>query len=67
MDYFTPEEIAQKLKVKVSTVWRWIRTEKMPAVKIGKSYRISEDQLDKFLKSLEVGGDNKSKEGIEED
>jgi len=40
--------------VHVGTLLRWIRERKMQAVKIGKGYRISQDQLDKFLKSREV-------------
>lgn len=55
MEYFTPEELAQQLKVNVGTVWRWIREGNLPALRIGKGYRISDEQLAKFLSSREVG------------
>lgn len=42
------EEIAERYDVKVITVWDWIRKKKLPAMKIGKSYRISEEDLKKF-------------------
>jgi excisionase family DNA binding protein len=34
--------------VKIITVWDWIRTKKLPAIRIGKEYRISEDDLKAF-------------------
>ena len=42
------EEIAERYDVQVITVWDWIRKKKLPAMKIGKSYRISEEDLKKF-------------------
>lgn len=55
MEYFTPEEIAQMLKVDVSTIWRWLREGKLLGLKIGKAYRVSQEQLDRFLKARETG------------
>ena len=57
MEYFTPQEAAQLLKVHVGTLLRWIREGKLSAIKIGKGYRISQTQLDKFLVSRQVGED----------
>ena len=45
---YTCEEVAERYKVEVITVWDWIRKKKLPAIKIGKSYRVSEDDLTKF-------------------
>ena len=42
------EEIAERYDVQVITVWDWIRKKKLPAMKIGKSYRVSEEDLKKF-------------------
>ena len=50
-EMLTPEEVAQYLKVTVETVWRWCRTEKLPAVKIGKYWRIPRNELDEFIKT----------------
>ena len=42
------EEIAARYGVQVITVWDWIRKKKLPAMKIGKFYRITEEDLKKF-------------------
>jgi len=48
--YYTIEEIAEMLKVAYLTVYRWIRSGRLEAVKAGKQYRISKGILDAFLK-----------------
>ena len=45
---FTCNEVAERYRVKVITVWDWIRSGKLSAVKLGRDYRISEDDLHKF-------------------
>lgn len=45
---YTCAEVADRYSVKIITVWDWIRKKKLPAVKIGRDYRISEDDLLKF-------------------
>lgn len=53
MDKFnTCEEVAKLYKVKVSTVWEWIRAGKLDAIRIGKQYRISKDSLEKFERQV---------------
>jgi len=47
---FTPQEVAQKLKIDMSTVYRWIREGRLKAVKIGHFWRISESELSRLLK-----------------
>ena len=47
----TPKEVAEYLKVPIETVWRWCRDSTLPAVKIGKYWRIPRDELDAFIKS----------------
>lgn len=49
---FTCEEVAERYKVKVITVWDWIRKKKLPAIKLGREYRISEEDLASFEKSI---------------
>lgn len=48
--YYTIEEVAKMLKVAYLTVYRWIRAKKLEAVKAGKQYRISKNNLSEFLK-----------------
>lgn len=45
---YTCEEVADRYKVKVITVWDWIRQKKLNAIKIGREYRINEKDLIKF-------------------
>lgn len=42
------EEIAEIYSVKLITVWDWIRKKKLPAIKIGREYRIKEEDLKTF-------------------
>lgn len=48
---FTCEEVAERYKVKVITVWEWIRQKKLSAIKLGREYRISEEDLNAFENS----------------
>lgn len=46
---YTPDEIAQALKITRRSVYTYIKTGKLPAVKIGKEWRITKEALDRFL------------------
>lgn len=46
------EYVAKRYGVALRTVWEWIRLKKLPAIKIGKEYRIAEDDLKKFEESM---------------
>jgi len=48
--YYSIEEVAKTLKVAYLTVYRWIQSGKLNAIKAGKQYRISKIELDKFTK-----------------
>lgn len=45
---YSCEQVAERYKVKIETVWAWIREKKLSAVKIGKSYRVKESDLAEF-------------------
>ena len=47
--YYTIKEVADMLKVAYLTVYRWIRSGKLPAVKAGKQYRVKQTDLEKYL------------------
>lgn len=49
-NYYTPQEIADRLKVNKMTVYKWIREGKLKAVKIGDLWRIAESELERFIK-----------------
>jgi excisionase family DNA binding protein len=48
-EYYSIEEVAKMLKVAYLTVYRWIQSKKLRAIKAGKQYRISKSDLDKFV------------------
>lgn len=45
---YTCEQVAQRYGVKTLTVWNWIRKKKLPAIKLGRDYRIRQEDLDAF-------------------
>lgn len=47
-ELYTCREVADRYRVEVITVWDWIRKRKLPAVKLGRDYRISGDDLQIF-------------------
>ena len=49
--YYSIEEVAKMLKVAYLTVYRWIQSKKLLAVKAGKQYRIKKEDLDNFTKN----------------
>ena len=51
---YSCEEVAKRYRVKVFTVWEWIRKKKLPAMKLGKSYLITESALKAFEKAMNV-------------
>lgn len=44
-ELYTCEQVAKRYGVKIITVWDWIRKRKLGAIKLGRDYRISEDDL----------------------
>ncbi len=48
-EYYSIEEVAKMLKVAYLTVYRWVQSKKLSAVKAGKQYRVKKEELDKFL------------------
>ncbi len=48
-DLLTVEEAAAYLRVSRATVWRWCKTRRVPAVKIGREWRILRATLMELL------------------
>ncbi|KLO24012.1 hypothetical protein X275_01000 [Marinitoga sp. 1197] len=51
---YTPAEVAKILKVNSDTVRRYIRTGKIRASRVGKTYRITQKNIEEFLNSTLV-------------
>ncbi|MBS5516926.1 MAG: helix-turn-helix domain-containing protein [Christensenellales bacterium] len=48
--YYTPEEVADILKVRKHTVWNWLREGTLKGTKInGKIWRITDKDLEAFI------------------
>lgn len=45
----TLKEVAETLNVSYKTVYRWIKAEKLTAVRVGGVLRVSKEHLDNFL------------------
>ena len=47
--FLTPAEVADMLRVSTMTVYRLIKAGDIPALKVGKSYRLREDDVDRWI------------------
>ena len=53
-DFLTASEAAARMRVSKMTVYRLIRAGKLPAVQIGKAYRVRESDLEGYLQASYV-------------
>ena len=49
--FLTAAEVATQLRVSTMTVYRLIKAGQLAAVRVGKSYRVREDDVDRYLAS----------------
>ena len=55
----TVREVADSMRVSTMTVYRLIRSGALPAIRVGKHFRIRENELNAYLESQIVrGGDS---------
>ena len=52
--FLTVKEVAEMVRLKVITVYEFVKDGKLPAVRLGKSYRIAEKDLNEFLRENKV-------------
>lgn len=48
--FYTAEELAEKLRVNIMTIYRYIKAGKLNAYKFGKEYRVEIKDFESFLK-----------------
>jgi excisionase family DNA binding protein len=53
--FYSPKEIADHFNIKPDTVRKWIKQGKIKAIKLGDIWRISETDLNKFIKTNQNG------------
>lgn len=49
---YTIEEVVEILKVTRRTVYNYLKEGKLNAVKLGRSWRVTEEELNRFINSL---------------
>ncbi len=47
--YYSPEELAKKFKLSLSSIYKLVRSGEIPSIRLGKIYRIPESDLNRFL------------------
>lgn len=47
--YYTPQEVADMLRLRVQTIYEYVRMGKLSATKFGNRYRISETDIVQFI------------------
>jgi excisionase family DNA binding protein len=47
--FLTVAEVAELMRVSTMTVYRLIKSGDLPSVRVGKSYRLREEDIDSFL------------------
>jgi len=63
LEYLTPDQIAEILQVTRRTVYTWIETGALKAVKAGTRIRISREDLNTFLEPVDPKGKKGRKGG----
>lgn len=51
-EFYTAKEISDKLKLNVMTIYRYIKSGKLKAYKIGKEFRIEKQEFEEFLNKV---------------
>lgn len=51
-DFYTAQELADKLRVNVMTIYRYINGGKLNAYKLGKEFRIDKKEFASFLNKV---------------
>ncbi len=53
-EFYTAKELANKLRVNIMTIYRYIKAGRLKAYKIGKEFRIDEKEFQKFLNKVKT-------------
>lgn len=51
-EFYTAQDLADKLRVNIMTIYRYIKAKKIKAYKIGKEFRIDQNEFDGFLRRV---------------
>lgn len=51
-EFYTAQELANKLQVNIMTIYRYIKAKRLKAYKIGKEFRIDKKEFDGFMNKV---------------
>jgi excisionase family DNA binding protein len=54
--FLTVAEVADMVRVSRMTVYRWIHTGELPAVRFGRSFRVPQQAVEAFMEQAELAG-----------
>lgn len=52
--FYTAQELAETLGYNIMTIYRYIKSGKLKAYKVGKEFRIDKNEFEKFLNSVKI-------------
>ena len=52
--FLTPVEVAEELRLNLLTIYRYIRSGELPAMRFGRSYRIEDKDLNEFINKRKI-------------
>jgi excisionase family DNA binding protein len=55
--FLTVAEVAETMRVSKMTVYRLVHGGELPAIRVGRSFRVPQDALDAYLAASSVEGD----------
>lgn len=53
-EFYTAQDLADKLDVNIMTIYRYIKAGRLKAYKIGKEFRIDSTEFEEFLNSVKT-------------
>ncbi len=54
--FLTVAEVAEMVRVSRMTVYRWIHSGELPAVRFGRSFRVPQQAVETFMEQAELAG-----------
>lgn len=52
--FYTAKELAERLRVNIMTIYRYIKAGKLRAYKIGKDFRIDKIEFERFMNKVKT-------------
>ena len=53
-EFYLAEELAEKLRVNIMTIYRYIKAGRLKAYKIGKEFRIERSEFERFMNKARI-------------